>query len=781
LFRVGIAALLVGLVSAPVILWRRDPIRIRRNALARGDKYYAQKKFPEAIIEYRTALQVAPRLGEAHAKLADAYAQIDDARNAFIEYVTTADLLPKDTAAQLRAGSALMLMGFAKEAGDRADKVLAVDPQNLDARILRANVSAGLKNLDDAVAQMYAVAESVADRPSDQARALLHLGVMELARGHKYDAEGILRKASSGESASTTSHLALANYYWAQGRHDEAEVELKRVIAIDPHEPRANRALSALYIATERVPAAEEPLKVLAASGTEPGARFVLADYYIVTKRIGEATSMLNEMSRDTAFFAQAQVRLALIEYEAGRAAQADRIIDATLRKEPRHPTVLLMKARLLAERQQFDEALQRVNAALAVESKSVEAQFLRGSILTAKNDPVEAISAFNRVLMVRPNLVDALVRLSTLHLARSDPDTAARFAVQAVTNAPRNGAARIALVRALLARGNIDEAERELKPLIDANSQSAVVVTQWGRLLALKHDAAGAREFLREAIRLDRSSMEPLTELVSVEIAAGRPADAMPLVEERLANTAAAAPAWLLAARIYAVTRQPAKEEQALKRVIEIEPSNLRAFGALGQFYYATGRIPDARRQFEELARQRPTSVGAFTMLAMIQEMDGKPADAEKTYEHALAIDANAAVAANNLAWLQLRRGANLDVALQLAKTAKAAFPNEPEFNDTVGWIYVQKKLPELGLASLLDSVRAVPDNADFRFHLGMAYVARADVRLARVHLERALFLRQDFEGAGEAKRQLEWLRQLPTDAPSDPKGTGPSQLSRN
>jgi tetratricopeptide (TPR) repeat protein len=752
-----------------VIFWPRDPIRIRRNALARGNKYAAEKKIPEAIIEYRTALQADPRFGEAHARLADAYAQMDDARNAFIEYVTAADLLPNDVPAQLRAGSALLLMGFAKEAGDRADRVLAIDPLSLDAKILRANVTAGLKNLDDAVAQMYAVSESVADKPSDQARVLLHLGVMELARGHKNDAEGLLRKASSRESASVTNHLALANYYWALGRHEEGEAELKRVLEIDPHEPRANRALSALYIATDRVPAAEEPLKVLAASSTEPGARFVLADYYIVTKRVGEATTILKEMTRDTAFYAQAQLRLALIEYEAGRLAQADQIIDATLRTEPTHPTVLLMKARMLAERRRFDEALQRVNAALAVEPKSVEAQYLLGTILTARNEPAEAIAAFNQVLKLRPTLVDALVRLSTLHLARSDPDTAARFAVQAVTNAPTNGAARIALVRALLSRGNVVEAERELKPLFEANTGSPVVLTQWGRLLALKHDAAGARRSLREAIRLDPASLEPLAELVSVELAAGRPADAMPLVEARLAKAPDEAPALLLAARIYAVQGQSASQEMTLKRVIEVDPSNIRAFGALGQFYYAAGRIPEARRHFEELARQKSNSVGAFTMLAMIQELDGKPADAEKTYEHALALDGNAAVAANNLAWLQVRRGGNLDVALQLAKTAKAAFPNEPEFNDTLGWIYVQKQLPELGLLSLLDSVRAVPDNASFRFHLGMAYVARAEHRLARAHLERALLLRQDFEGADEAKRKVEWLRQLPTDVHSD------------
>jgi len=757
--RLAMVAAVIAAASAAVIFWPRDAIKMKRAALARGNKYFDERKYAEAIIEYRRAVNTDPRFGEAHSRLADAYSMIDDARNAFIESVTAADLLPEDTKAQLRAGSALLLLGYAKEAGERASRVLAADPSNLDAKILRANVTAGLKNLDDAVTQMYEAAESVASSPADQARALLHLGVMELARGHKDDAEGILRKASSRESASVTNHMALANYYWALGRRGDAEAELRRVLEIDPREPRANRALAALYIASARVPDAEPLLKVLADSSTEPSTRFLLADYYVVTERPDRATSILDPMLRDVATFAQAQLRLALVAHRAGGVARAEPIVDGTLRKEPRHPGVLLMKARLLAERQRDDEALARVTDALAIEPRSAEAHYLAGTIYLATNKPTDAIAAFNEVLKLRPALVDALLRLSSLHLARGDADAAARFAAQAVRNAPQNPETHLALARALLARGNLVGAERELQPLVDANQKSAVVLTQWGRLLVMKRDVDGAREFFRKAIALDDALLEPVDQLVALEIDAGRAADAMRIVEPPLTKRPDDAALWFLAARVHAATGEPNRLESALLRVIQLDPSNLRAFGALGQFYYAAGKLPEARRQFETLARQMPRSAGAHTMLAIVDEMEGKPAEAEKSYERALSVDANAAVAANNLAWLQVRRGGNLDVALQLAQTATAAFPNEAEFSDTLGWIYLRKNLADLALPPLLDSVRTRPDNASFRFHLGMAYVAKADFRPARAHLAKALMLQRDFEGADEARRQLDRL----------------------
>ena len=89
------------------------------------------------------------------------------------------------------------------------------------------------------------------------------------------------------------------------------------------------------------------------------------------------------------------------------------------------------------------------------------------------------------------------------------------------------------------------------------------------------------------------------------------------------------------------------------------------------------------------------------------------------------LALNPRAAVAAYKLASLQAEQGENLDVALALAVTAVQGLPNDPGANDAIGWIHVRKNLPRVGLPHLENSVRAAPENATYRYHLGMAYVA--------------------------------------------------------
>ena len=79
--------------------------------------------------------------------------------------------------------------------------------------------------------------------------------------------------------------------------------------------------------------------------------------------------------------------------------------------------------------------------------------------------------------------------------------------------------------------------------------------------------------------------------------------------------------------------------------------------------------------------------------MLGTILDLQGKKQEAKARYNRALQIDPRAAVAANNLAWIDANtEGANLDVALQLAQTAKAQLPNQHEIDDTLGWIYYKK-----------------------------------------------------------------------------------------
>src|SRR5687767_5079620 len=81
----------------------------RQRYVENGNQYLTDKKYQEAIVEYRNALQQDENSGEVRLKLAEAYAGSGNAAAAVKESVRAADLLPDNSAAQIKAVTFLLL------------------------------------------------------------------------------------------------------------------------------------------------------------------------------------------------------------------------------------------------------------------------------------------------------------------------------------------------------------------------------------------------------------------------------------------------------------------------------------------------------------------------------------------------------------------------------------------------------------------------------------------------------------------------------------------------
>jgi spermidine synthase len=110
---------------------------------------------------------------------------------------------------------------------------------------------------------------------------------------------------------------------------------------------------------------------------------------------------------------------------------------------------------------------------------------------------------------------------------------------------------------------------------------------------------------------------------------------------------------------------------------------------------------------------------------------------------------------ALNGLAYL-LSESGRLDEALTLAEKAVELAPQNGMILDTYGWILFSQKRFEAALDVLEQSASLLPDHPIVLYHLGATYAALGNDRVARKHLEKALRVSSDFEGANEARRLL-------------------------
>jgi tetratricopeptide (TPR) repeat protein len=715
-----------------------NPEKEKVRHLERGDQYAAEKRDEFAVVEYASAVKIDPKFGEARFKLAETYQRLNNTRAAFPEYVRAADALPDDRKAQIKATEVLLLSGRFEDAKARAAALLKKNPKDVDALLLHANAMSALRDPAGAITE---IEEALKVNPNSST-AFVNLGAVRMQTGDAREAEAAFRKAIELEPSSVDAKLAYANFLWAAQRAAEAEAVIKEALVKEPQHLLANRMLGVLYVATRRTKEAEAPLKVVADVSKTPAAQLQLADYYMSTGRNKDAVALLTPISAAPETFADAEARLAAIDYSEGRVPEAHKRLDSVLARIPKHAPVLVMKTRWLTNENKLDEALAQGKAATAADPQSAEAHFALAVVQDRRREVDDAVKSYQEVLRLNPRAVAAQVELSRLSLSTGDEAEAVRYAESARRAEPASGDARIALARSLIAAGNLTRAEAEVAELLKGAPNSAAVHSLNGTLQATRKNTAAARASYTRAVELTPGFLEALGGLTYLDLEAKNPAGAIARLEAEIAKQPTSAPLLALLARAHGAAGDEAKMEQALRRAVTVDPLYTPGYNVLAQLYVKQRRIDEARAEFEGIVKRNPSAIGARTMSGMLLEAQGKRDEARKSYEATVAAGRNAPVAANNLAFIYAEEGTNLDVALQLASSAKQLMPNDPNVDDTLGWIYYKKDLPSQAVRPLQDSLAKRPNSAETLYHLGMTYAKLGDKAKARETLERALKL---------------------------------------
>jgi tetratricopeptide (TPR) repeat protein len=394
-----------------------------------------------------------------------------------------------------------------------------------------------------------------------------------------------------------------------------------------------------------------------------------------------------------------------------GDRSKAQGLVEQILKEDKNDVEAQLINAQFLLDDGKRDAALEALRAVVGANPSSAEAHFALGQIYSFRGDIAAAKSAFEQVIAINPRVVAAQVELARLQLSSGDSAGSVRTAEAATTAQPSSLAARLSLIRGLLASNDLARADREIAELRRALPEAPEVQVQVGALAALRNDTGGARLAFERALALNANSIEAAAGLISLDLTARNFSAAKARVDKLVGSGTPRADLLLLAARAYGAADDLAGAERFLRRAVQVEPTMLPAYAMLAQLYMAQGNLAQAKKRFEEV----------------------------------LAMDPGATIAANNLAWMYADSGENLDAALQLAQIATAGLPDSPQLMDTLGYVYLKKKLPQLAIPQFSRSVEKEPKNAIYLLHLGMAYLDSGDIERGRNALQRALDAKPD------------------------------------
>jgi tetratricopeptide (TPR) repeat protein len=656
-----------------------DPTERARAYTASGDEYAAKGQLNEAVIEYRNAAKADPNRADVFVKLGRALRKLGRVPDAYAALAHAAELDPRNASIQLELASIQIAEGDFQGARARAEQALQSEPSNAEAHVVLGTALLGLEKLDVAIEQL----ERALRIDPTHAGSFTALGSLRLFQGKKDEAAKLLHKAADLDPTSARPQVALANYYWALGDKTRAEAALLAALEREPDNRLAHRGAAMLYLVTGRAPKAEPHLAALARTG----------------------------MPRD---------RLALAEFKAAHGRRDEALADVALLLKNREPEIQAathaLNARLLlaASPPDHQAAVTEGRAAVAAMSQAPEAHYALGLALAAEGKYDEADAAFAEVLRLEPKAAAAAVERSRLSLARGDGRGAIE-AARAAASAPAGGTtASLQLARSLRAAGRFAEARAELASLRASAGDSTEIQAE-AAWLAL---ASGQRD----AARAGFERLGLLEGLVAVDLHDGRIDAARARVSPLLDAKPNDPSTLMLAARVELAARDPEAAEPFLNRVLELDPRALDAYYLLADLYRRRGDVARVRAEYKRAIERRPdAAVPTRTMLGLIEQAEGNTGEAEQQYRAALARDARAGVAANNLAWLLAERG-EIDEARRLAETAVRELPDRAEAQHTLGWVMLKQGRPREAIRPLEASVKLAPDRAQYRDDLTRA-----------------------------------------------------------
>jgi TolB-like protein/Tfp pilus assembly protein PilF len=181
-----------------------------------------------ALIQAReavdTALRLAPDLGQAHFARGMLLQNGDlDWSAADAEFQRAAELLPQDALMLNSVGFRLAGEGRFDEAAAAGRRAMAVDPLFGTALYYLARALTGQGAYDEAEAALH----KAIDLQPQGSQSYMQLAVLQILRGHPAAAVDLAKK----ETNPFWRNYALSLAYFANGEHQQAEAQLKQLIA----------------------------------------------------------------------------------------------------------------------------------------------------------------------------------------------------------------------------------------------------------------------------------------------------------------------------------------------------------------------------------------------------------------------------------------------------------------------------------------------------------------------------------------------------------------------
>lgn len=606
---------------------------------------------------------------------------------------------------RLIAGKAKVLeaRGSTEEARKAYAKLAANDPDHPDALLFSARRNNANKNHQKALEE----AERLLEQGAHPGRANLEKGKALVALGKTTEALLALEAAVDVLPDNIEAHTLMADIYNEQGNYQQAAQSYEKALKGEPNNLDMLLKAAGAY---RKTGSPEQALALLTANAS----RFYTSK--ILVKEMGE------------------------LEYAMGDTANARKHLEAYLGEEPPDTNVFLMLGELYMAGGKNEQAIEMFEKALPlVKDKSRPRVALAKLYLDAKR-PEKAEPHLKKIVAAQPDYPKANRRLGDLMLMRGKTKQALQYYLREREEHGADLEMQQKIAEAYFTLGDLENAEREFKKVIDIEPRTASAYFRLSVILVRRGKASEAQSYLSQGEVLGQADSAIYCELGKTYAKSGSEGRAIDAYKKCLAADPDNQDAWLELANVYKKAKQDSAAAAVYLKVYEIDPTKNSSYLAkAGHDFLSLGHKSEARTAYSRFVAQGYKDPTVYVSLAQI-EFEGKNlAQVIKLLKDLEGKAASDPQVIEMLAFSYYTMSKYAD-ALPYVRKWVAREPKDPQALEIAAICY--DKTADLKNASTMYrrylALKRSPSNPDYAFRLAEIYEERKAKSLAVKQYER-------------------------------------------
>jgi tetratricopeptide (TPR) repeat protein len=535
---------------------------------------------------------------------------------------------------------------------------MQIDPKDLDARLMAAQVAEKLGQFRGA----YSLFQSVLETDTNNLEARTDLGrLLIVTAGRPADGLEVIKPALAKHPDDAALLMLRGAARSALKDTEGARADADRALALDPKNEDAVALRAALYQHDGDLPAA---IKVVSDAVTRrPSSaplRDILANLYSSAHQPDKAEEQLRALIKlqpDQMIFRE---QLASLYSRTNRVDDAQKVLNDAVKALPASDQAKLMLADFLTQKRSAEEGEQTLRRFIAAAPDDYTLRMGMGVLLQRTNQIDKAIAAYSDIVKradTSPNGLIARDRLAAIALMQKREADAHKLVDEVLKANPRDNDALQMRGELSLAHGDSTGAIADLRAVLRDQPRSVSANGLLARALFEHGDVGLAEEPLRTAVAIAPNDVQVQLMLSQVLLRLQRPEQAVTVLEE------------------------------AVRRVPDADP--LRE--ALIRAYVVKRDLPAAAKAADEFQAAKPNSAAAYFLAGLVARADNRLDDAQKLFEKALSIEPHAFDVVSELARLDMQRGRGAQAVARI-QALVAADPKNPVWQNLLGEIYLQQ-----------------------------------------------------------------------------------------